>query len=245
MIIEVVKSSQLKSEDHVDKDFGLVFHLPKTLIEVKSKIKEALLNETVLERHNTVVPFLELKIKNAHSIYAITKSYIDDLKLNKKNFGFTAHSDLVDDKVLLGLGSCISYSNENMPVMLVVNNLMESCWDPYRKYFTPGLIGQWKSYEWGNLCLIDYNEILSKSMNSTQIDFKVINDEFGAVLWTLPPVKQSVSLKQFYISVFKQLDSVALVVPKLPASFEEVRKVEKFYSSMGVPLKGILNGDKS
>ena len=243
-IIETFDES-IEVDQEEKSTFGLIFHWPESLKEIKSKIRASLSRKTVIERQKDVVPFLELNIKNAPSVYAITKSYIEDIKQkNKKNFGFTSANTNVSDLILLGIGSCISYSLDNMPVLLVVNNTMSPDWDKYRKNFTPGTIGRWKTYDWGNICLLDYNEILSTSLESPQIDLKIINEEFGSVLWSLPPIEQSENLKQFYISVFKSLDSVAMVIPELPAKFSEVEKIQKFYSSIGVPLKGILNGGK-
>ncbi len=226
-----------------DPSFGLVFHLPKSLKEVKSKIRSTLRDQRIVKHQEIIAPFLSLNIQNAPATYAVVKSYLSDISAGKKNFGFTSLGKNINDLTILGIGSCISYSMDNAPVLMVVNNINAPEWDKYRASFSSGQLGKWKTYDWANLCLIDYNEILSNSMESIQLDLKIINEEFTSVLWTLPSIEQSNSLKQFYITVFKNLDSVALIVPKLPVEFKKIAKIESFYSSIGIRLKGILKGE--
>jgi hypothetical protein len=225
-----------------EPSFGLVFHLPKSLKEVKSKIRSTLKDQRIVKHQEIIAPFLSLNISNAPAIYAVVKTYLSDISSGKKNFGFTSVAKNVDDLTILGIGSCISYSMDNSPVLMVVNNINSPEWDKYRSSFSIGQLGKWKTYDWANLCFIDYNEILSNSMESIQFDLKVINEEFSSVLWALPSIEQSNNLKQFYITVFKNLDSVALILPKLPVDYKKISKIEKFYSSIGVRLKGILKG---
>lgn len=231
--------NEVLRKDQTDKT-GLVFHIPKSLLQVKS-LTEAKINRIAeVESKPDVIPFLELKIINASEVYRIAKSYIKDLEHGRKSFGFVSLNVKENDKNMTAIASCLSYSRNNSPVLLIVKDLSSHEWTKWSSHFSAGTLGPWKTCEWGHLCLIDYHELASTATGNS-IDFKLLYSEFDAIFWSMPKLTSETMLKGKSIDVLRSLDSIALSIRPVDVTASEVKAVEQHYKSLGIPLKGILH----
>jgi hypothetical protein len=218
---------------------GLIFHIPQSLLKIKATIIEKMPSKKEEFEKIDVVPFSEIKMKNTPEVYKVTKSFIRDIEEGKKSFGFLSVGYEMSDLSLLGIASCLSYSRNNSAILLIVKNLGSSEWDKYRKKFNMGNLGDWKTFEWGNLCLIDYKE-LNSSQKIHPIDFNFIYSEFDAILWSVPENGKELKQNEIYLDILRSLDSITIQLKLQQVALKELKKIEYHYKSLGIPLKGIL-----
>lgn len=228
-----------RKEKTTDKT-GLIFHIPRSLLDIKKSIAEKSIQDKAKIEQKGIIPFVQMKISNAAELYRITKSFINDIETGKKSFGVLPVGTNKNDHYMLALASGISYSRNNCPVLLVVDDLNSADWDKYRSQFTKGILGHADTYDWGPLCLLDHNELFRK-INSHQIDLKLIYSEFDVVFWSMPENHQIPFLKENYLDILRSLDSVSLVVKPGQVNLKELKKIESHFGALGIPLKGILH----
>jgi hypothetical protein len=222
------------------KSGKLVFYIPKSLLEVKELIIEKITHDSLPKNSSEVIPYTQLKIKNTSEVYKVSKSFISDLETGKKSFGLLSLKIDSNDLSLLAIASCLSYTQNNCSVLLVVKDLSSAQWTKYNSQFAEGRLGDLKTKEWGNLCLLDYRELLNSSKNK-QVDFKFIYSEFDAVFWSLPEESKINNLKEVYLDILRSLDSISISLKPGQISVKDIMKVEQYYNSLGIPLKGILH----
>lgn len=227
-------------KDKTTEKTGLVFHIPRSLLDIKKSIAEKTVQERAKVEHKDVIPFVQMKIANAAELYRITKSYLNDIENGKKSFGLLPVGLKKNDHYLLALASAVSYSRNNSPVLVVVEDLTSGEWDKYRAQFTKGVLGNWNTCDWGPLCLVDHKELLQQ-VKAHHIDLKLIYSEFEVVFWSMPEDHKIPGLKEAYLDILRSLDSISLVVKPGQVNFKELKKLESHFGALGIPLKGILH----
>lgn len=266
MMNKEVLRTNIKSSTKNAKDVGVLkFHIPSRVdsaVVVDSKkttkkenvsiIKEvdsslqtkhapvAHVVPRVPETEINVIPFVELKCNNTHDVYRYAKSYIKDKKEKNENcFSFFSFSEKSIDLQVLTIASCYSYLENNSPILVIIDDSLTADLVKYRKGFTRGLLASMATHEWGNVTILDYQEILKKS-SKERLDFKFISNEFDCVFMVQPGVKILNELKESYLDMLSFADSVSFVVDAKHATVSELNKKEKYYHSMDIRLKGIL-----
>jgi len=227
-------------EKEIPKKSGLIFYIPKSLLDIKKSIAEKLVQDKSAHQQKEVIPFMQLKVANAADLYRVTKSYSEDIDNGKKSFGLVSVGLKPNDFYLLGIASGVSYSRNNSPVLIVVNDLSSPEWDKYRLWFNKGLLGSWTTHEWGPLCLIDHKELLQQYKHN-HMDLKLIYSEFESVFWAMPEENKLPDFREAYLDILRSLDSISVVVKPRQVTLKEVKKVEERFKSLGIPMKGILH----
>jgi hypothetical protein len=244
----------------------LVFHLPKTYqSETQQMIIEVSTQETINENHsftahekvvsendlvklaaleklNEINPFISLKLKNPESIYKIGTSYVSDIQKGYKHFGFANLTKQTNDLHLLAYGSFINYSLKKS-VLIIVRDLNDKSFDKYRMNFTPGTLWNWRTSEWGNVCLVDYKQIFKHEENFNQMNLELITHEFSAVLWALPAIDVQGELKKAALPVLGKMDCVTFVTRYGDTRNEDLKKSAEYYKCFNISLKGVIAED--
>lgn len=265
MMSKEVLRTNIKSSTKNAKDVGVLkFHIPsrmssEVIVAEKKTIKTdnvATIKEepsvqvkhapiahilpVVAETEINVIPFVELKCKNTHDVYRYAKSYIKDKKEKNENcFSFFSFSEKSIDLQVITIASCYSYLENNSPVLVIIDDSLCADLVKYRKGFTRGLLASMATYEWGNVTILDYQEILKKS-SKERLDFKFISNEFECVFMVQPSSRILNELKESYLDMLSFADSVSFIVDAKHATVSELNKKEKYYHSMDIRLKGIL-----
>ncbi len=194
------------------------------------------------ELNDDVLPYLSLKLKNQQMVYKIGQSFIQDIQAGLKNFAFSTLAERTDDRHLLVYASFINYSLKQ-PVLVVVKDFKDKSLDKFRANFTSGTLWNWNTKDWGNLCFVDYNEILKYAEEFNTVDLSFITHEFSAVLWTLPEGNIQDELQKATLPILGKLDSVTFIVSKGKTTNKNVKKAATYYQCFSIPVKGILVGE--
>lgn len=261
--LEAVKESkrnEVKSIEELDIDALITKEIEKSKKAKNAKMfsedkpapaKQNIVTEVVSKRNNesseiiksidpAVIPFVELRCKNTHEVYKIAKSFLVDIETkNKKCFGFYSFLESSSDLQVLTMASCLSYLENNIQVAIIVEDINCAEFVRFRKSFSKGTIGAFNTFEWGNLTLIDYKEILSKSKNN-RIDVAQISSEFKAVFVVHPRQQVLKDLKETYLDILSFVNSVSFIVNENKLTVTDLRKKESYFKSLGIPLKGIM-----
>jgi hypothetical protein len=201
--------------------------------EVKVEISEII---------DDVIPFFSLNLKNSESVYKIGTSFLKDISKGHKHFGFISLSKYPDDLHLLVYGSFINYSLKQ-PVLIVVRDMNDKSLDRYRQNFTEGTLWKWKTIDWGNVCLIDYNQINCHSEEFKNSNLNFITQGFAAVLWALPSGDVQNELQKGSLEILSKINSVTYIVSKGETKNKILKKSAAYYQCFNIPLKGILIGE--
>lgn len=197
----------------------------------------------VEEPANEAFPYFSLNLSNQPDVYKIGTSYLKDISAGHKQFGFTRLTSRMDDLHLLAYGSFINYSLKQ-PVLLVVRDIDDKSLDKYRSNFTEGTLWKWKTFDWGNLCLIDYKQIVEHSEEFQHIDLNFITHEFAAVLWALPSVNIQDKLQKASLAILGKINSVTFIVGKGGTKSKDLQKSAAYYQCFDIAAKGILLGEE-
>lgn len=225
--------SVTKKKTMNQKDSGhLVFNIPNRTDVVNREIVPVM--EEVV-----AFPFFTLSIKNQPELFKVGKSFINDIAQNRNQFGFTSLFNGGNEKYLLAYASYINYTLKR-PVLIVVKNLLDNSFDQYRQNFTPGTLWKWNTWDWGNLCFIDYSQISAHAESFNLLDFKVITDEFVAVLWSLPEGDLNNYIPRNAFSILEKVSSITMIVSKGKTIIKNLKKAVNYYQCFGIPVKGIL-----
>lgn len=233
--LEVEKSKATSIKLKNGRDFEVVTSSNVAAEKLPSQLSR--INEHV---DPLIIPFVELGCKNTHEVYKIAKSFqldIDDK--NKKCFSFYSFGENTQDLYVLTVASCLSYLENNQQVAVIVDDINCAELVRFRKSFTKGTIGAFSTYEWGNLTLIDYREILLKS-DKNRIDISLLRKEFEAVFVVQPSQKMLSELREAYLDILSFVDSVSFIVNTNKITVDDLRKKESYFNSLGIGLKGIM-----
>lgn len=188
---------------------------------------------------NTIVPYFSLKLKNTPTVYKIGTSFLKDIEKGQKYFGFTSLSKQLNDLYLLVYASFINYSLKK-PVLVVVRDFADISLDPYRSHFTDGTLWNWKTKDWGNLCFVDYKQIIKHSEELKNTDLDLITHEFKAVLWALPAGNVQTELQKSSLVVLDKINSISFVVSAGETKSKDIKKAAEYYQCFHIPVKGVL-----
>lgn len=233
------------SESSFDKEVTKQIVNKTQNVEVLKTVIQSPVHIAPSVKEINVIPFVELKCSNTHEVYRYAKSFIKDKKEKDENcFSFYTFSEKSIDLEIVTIASCFSYIENNAPVLVVVSDVLCADFVRYRKSFTRGQLGSMETYEWGNVTIVDYKEILKKS-STERMDFKFISDEFECVFMIQPNLKILNELKESYLDMLSFADSVSFVVDAKNITVSELKSKEKYYHSMDIRLKGILFAGES
>jgi hypothetical protein len=209
---------------------------PISIQILKSKPQEA-------DSFEEVVPFFSLQLKNSASVYQVGSSFLSDIEKGNKHFGFSNMSKKMDDLHLLVYGSFINYSLKQ-PVLIIVRDINDAAFDKYRNNFTQGTLWKWKTFDWGNICFIDYEQINLHNEEFNQLDLGFITYDFAAILWALPSKNVQDRLQKASLAILSKISSVTMIANYGETNNKELKNSESYYKCFNIPLKGILFGEQ-
>lgn len=184
-------------------------------------------------------PLFSLSLNNQSELYKVGRSFVEDIANNKTQFGFASLTDGANDNSLLAYGSFINFTLKRS-VLLVVRDLNDKSWDEYRKNFTPGTLWKWNCCDWGDLCLIDYEEIAKHAESFNTFDFNIVADEFAAILWSLPTGDLHKSIPKSAFNILQKINSVTLILNQGKTLGKELKDTIAYYKCFSIPVKGVL-----
>ena len=239
-----------KTNSTLERIEVLLETLTQTSVKVTEKNSPAaeekrigrVIEKPVVENINTMpVPFLDLAINYSPDFYKISRTFLADFEMGKNNFGFQRLEEGQGESFMFIFASFVSYSKDNMPVLLVVEDFEKEEWRKIKGFFSLGSILGCRSHEWGNLSIVSKKDILKIKSNDFKNIVKMIKNEFKAVFWSISSkgVQQDFSIFSYF--VMDSLNSVTLVLPKKKAKISNVMKIHSFYAGYRIPIKGVLN----
>lgn len=226
------ESSALSLAPISDELLDIVEIAPES-VDVKIQVREV---------DEAVIPFFSLKLKNSPSVYKIGTTFLKDIEVGKKHFGFAALSKNIDDSHVLVYASFINYSLKK-PVLIIVKDINDKAFDQYRGAFTKGTLWKWETHDWGNLCFIDYKQINQCAEEFKHVDLDFISNEFVAVLWALPAGDVQDELQKSSLCVLSKINSVTFVICSGETKSNDLKKSTAYYQCFDIPLKGVLIGE--
>lgn len=234
--IEVLLETIVNSEDKIVKVTPERVKEKKSIHEIVNPVSEKL--ERPVE-----IPYLSMKLKNSPDFYKVSRSFLADIELGKNNFGFQRMVENQKESFLSIFASFISYSLNNIPVLIIVEDFEKEEWNKIRKCFSIGSILSCKCFDWGNVSIIERKEILRAGNGEYKNLYESIKTEFKAVFWSVSSRGIHHDYAAFSYFVLDSLNSMTLVIPDKKAKISEVVKAKSFYSDYKIPIKGLLNGE--
>lgn len=215
-----------------------------TPVVVESTPEVADVRIHIKEASSDIIPFFSLKLKNAPSVYKTGTTFLKDVANGKKHFGFASMSKQLDELHLLVYASFINYSLKK-PVLVVVKDLNDKAFDKYRSNFTEGTLWKWQTYDWGDLCLIDYKQINQYAEEFKHLDLSFITEEFVSILWALPSGNVQDELHKSTLVILNKINSVTFVIRSGETKNNDLKKSAAYYQCFDIPVKGILVGEST
>lgn len=188
------------------------------------------------------IPFLSMKFSNSPDFYKASRTFLDDIDAGKNSFGFQRFQKDQQESFISIFASFISYSRENMPVLIVVDSFEREEWKTIKKNFSIGVILGYRCFDWGNITVIEKKELLRTNSNDSLDLLKAIKSEFRAIFWSISSNGIHNDYGSFSYFIMESLNSVTLIVPPKNAKISDVVKAKSFYSDYKIPIKGLLNG---
>jgi hypothetical protein len=258
-------SFKVSRSDISKEEKGIRFHLPKEYLEqltettqslkrIETLLESFVLPQTVLKevtptvsvkkalKPNIAVPFLSLKLTSSPDFYKVSRTFIPDLELGKTNFGFQKINTNLSEGFLFVFASFISYSKDNIPVLVIVEDLNRPEWKNIKGNLTTGSIGGCLCYDWGNVTIVERKEILKVKSSEYKELYSCFNEEFKAIFWSISENGIHDDYEGFSYFVLDSLNSITIVLSKEKGKISDVMKVKKFYGEYKIPIKGLLNG---
>lgn len=236
----IVTETATKYKEGIDTDLRAI---PSPVADLKVEAL-SIIDEVQIEINepiSEVIPFFTLKLKNQPTVHKIGTSFLKDISLGHKYFGFTSLTKNLDDLHLLVYGSFINYTL-NRPVLIVVRDINDISLDKYRKDFTKGSLWKWNTYDWGNLCFIDHKQIIEHSEELKHLDLSFITHEFAASLWALPEGNVQNEFQKASLTILGKINSVTFVVDRGKTKNKDLNKSVTYYKCFDIAVKGILVG---
>jgi hypothetical protein len=184
--------------------------------------------------------------KNHDEFHEVGSSYYTDFKHGERTFLFAnLDSEVSQQKTVLGVASFIQYF-ESCRVLIVSASLSTG-------YF--GEILKDVPYEYLNIFSNDsckakfyFHEGISfldvSSLESTSFGFDPVVTKlkklFECILCDLPDVLQTQASFSFFFPVYKEANSVSLILEKNKSAFSKIEKLMHFFKSYNVKIKGAL-----
>jgi hypothetical protein len=189
-------------------------------------------------------PFLSLKLASSPDFYKISKTFLDDVEKGVKHFGFHRLQHELKESFISIFASFISYSKNNIPVLIVVDDFEMEDWKKIKKNFSIGSIGMCRCYDWGNVTILERKQILRSGNVNFKSVYDLINDQFDVVFWSIGSQGVLNEYSSFSFFVLEAISSVTLISPKDKTFINEVMNNNKFYNEYKIPIKGILYGER-
>ncbi len=242
--IETIKSNRPESVNESKKGF-LEIYLPKSLKNIKRDIVSALILPEVTEKLIETIPFNEIELKNKVEILKIAKTFVADIEKGNKIFAFKGIStqDLVDDS-LSSVGLTASYLRNNSAVLFFLEDFSRSYISKHRKKMTPGSLGRFKTYEWGNVCIVDLSEDEQSMISVQKLDLEILTNEFDAIFWNVGD-DSKMNKSNLILTLLGISKSWTMVLDQTKAKYREIKKVQKNFENFGITLKGLMKSEES
>lgn len=205
----------------------------------RSIVSEKMEDIATVEMKTKVVPFFELRLHNPEAVYKVGHAFLTDIEKGKKHFGFTTLSTTESESLLMVYASFIQHSLKK-PVLVVTKNIASSDFDIHRKHFNEGMLLNWKTWEWGDLCFVDHSQLLKTEKDFAKTDLDFIHNHFSAILWSLPSGNTHGNFQQVFLSILAKLSSVTMVVEKGVTKSKTINKAADYYNCFNIPVKGVL-----
>lgn len=193
----------------------------------------------IAEPIREIIPFYELKLQNPEAVYKVGNSYLADIEQGKKHFGFASFKEEANDSLLLVYASFIQQALKR-PVLIVVKNVEGKSFDRHRTQMSDGNLLGWKTKDWGDLCFVDYRQLITTENKFNKMNIEFINNHFAAVLWSIPKGNAHDKFQQVFLTMVGSLNSLALVLEKGITTSKEVNNTVEYYKCFNVPIKGML-----
>lgn len=215
------------------------------VIPLRETVKVTLLEDTSakMPEEKTEIPFLSLRLASSPDFYKVSRTFLSDLEAGHRNFGFQRLDHKQDESFIAIFASFISYSKDNAPILMVIENFESEGWRKIRRNFSLGSIGGCRCYDWGNVSVIERREILKADGRGFKTLTEIMKKEFQAVFWSLGPQGIGHDFSGFSYFVLDSLNSVTLVVPKHHGKISKVLALKTFYADYKIPIKGLLSGN--
>lgn len=251
--------------DKTKHEKSLIFHIPSpklldTLIEnslgieVDTKkinpqvsIDQSLIRQapaqTIIEE-KTVIPFLNLKMANNPDFYKVSKAFLEDIDKGCKHLAFHRLSSNTKESFISIFASFVSYSRNNAPVLVVVEDFESIDWKKISTNFSIGMLQQCKCYDWGNVTILERKQILKLSNSEHRKFFETLEKQFNVVFWSIGEKGVLNEYANFAYFILDSLQSVTLVADKKSSYISKVMENHKFYNEHRISIKGLLNGEE-
>lgn len=177
-------------------------------------------------------------------MFKIGASFLKDIAIGQKHFGFSYLCNSQLDTHLLAYGCFINYSIKQ-PVLIVVNDLDEIELDKFRENFTPGTMWKFSTLEWGKICFIDLKQIYHFSEEFNLLNLSQMTKDFDATFWALPNENLKGKMQKVSLSILSEIHSVTLVARYGETKASEIKKIASYYQCFDIPLKGLLTEEES
>jgi|GEM_PF-707410 len=239
------KFTDKSSVDRNIKSGRLEIYLPKSLRNIKKDIVSALILPEISEKLVEAIPFNELVLSNKVDILKIAKSFISDIEKDLNIFSFKGikAKKEVDDSIV-SIASTVSYLRNNSSVLLFLENFSHSSVAKYRKKMTPGSLGRFKTYEWGNVCIIDLSESDQSKISIQKIDLEILFNEFDAIFWNMGD-DENQNNSNLMLTLLGISKSWTMVLNQSKSTYKEIQKAQKHFENFGINLKGIMKSEDS
>jgi hypothetical protein len=101
-----------------------------------------------------------------------------------------------------------------------------------------------ETFDWGNICFIDYEQINLHNEEFNQLDLGFITYDFAAILWALPSKNVQDRLQKASLAILSKISSVTMIANYGETNNKELKNSESYYKCFNIPLKGILFGEQ-